>query len=93
MQRADLITFGPGSLFTSVIPNVLVQGVPEAIRRSRALKAYFVNLMWQPGEPSDFGHRTMCGHQSPRRNNLLDVAVAEHAPHYRPPGENTRPKK
>src|SRR5450755_544323 len=54
IQRADLITFGPGSLFTSLIPNVLVQGIPEAIRRSRALKAYFVNLMWQPGETIGF---------------------------------------
>jgi uncharacterized cofD-like protein len=54
IERADLITFGPGSLFTSVIPNVLVQGIPLAIRRSRALRAYFVNLMWQPGETIGF---------------------------------------
>src|SRR5580700_621671 len=54
IERADLITFGPGSLFTSVIPNVLVQGIPRAIRRSRALKAYFVNLMTQPGETTSF---------------------------------------
>lgn len=54
IEAADLITFGPGSLFTSVIPNVLVKGIPHAIRRSRALKAYFVNLMWQPGETIGF---------------------------------------
>jgi uncharacterized cofD-like protein len=54
IERADLITFGPGSLFTSVIPNLLVTGIPNAIRRSRALKAYFVNLMSQPGETTDF---------------------------------------
>jgi uncharacterized cofD-like protein len=54
IDRADLITFGPGSLFTSLIPNVLVQGIPQAIRRSRALRAYFVNLMWQPGETIGF---------------------------------------
>lgn len=52
--QADVITFGPGSLFTSVIPNVLVEGIPEAIRRSPAVKAYFVNLMWQPGETTNF---------------------------------------
>lgn len=51
---ADLITLGPGSLFTSVIPNLLVEGIPAAIRRSRAVKAYFVNLMWQPGETMEF---------------------------------------
>lgn len=54
IANADLITLGPGSLFTSVIPNLLVDGVAEAIRRSAALKAYFVNLMWQPGETSQF---------------------------------------
>jgi uncharacterized cofD-like protein len=54
IERADLITFGPGSLFTSVIPNVLVQGIPQAIQRSKALRAYFVNLMWQPGETIGF---------------------------------------
>jgi uncharacterized cofD-like protein len=50
IRRADLITLGPGSLFTSVVPNLLVKGIPAAIQRSRALKACFVNLMWQPGE-------------------------------------------
>jgi uncharacterized cofD-like protein len=54
IEQADLITLGPGSLFTSVIPNVLVRGIPEAIRRSQALRAYFVNLMWQPGETIGF---------------------------------------
>ena len=54
IEQADLITMGPGSLFTSVIPNVLVRGIPEAIRRSHALRAYFVNLMWQPGETIGF---------------------------------------
>ena len=54
IARADLITLGPGSLFTSVIPNLLVRGIPQAIRKSPALKAYFVNLMSQPGETIDF---------------------------------------
>lgn len=54
IDKADLITLGPGSLFTSVVPNLLVQGIPDAIQRSAALKAYFVNLMWQPGETIGF---------------------------------------
>lgn len=54
IAKADLITLGPGSLYTSVIPNVLVRGIPEAIERSPALKVYFVNLMWQPGETIEF---------------------------------------
>ena len=50
IAHADVITLGPGSLYTSVIPNLLVSGIPQAIERSSALKLYFVNLMWQPGE-------------------------------------------
>ncbi len=54
IAKADLITLGPGSLYTSVIPNLLVNGIAEAIERSPALKVYFVNLMWQPGETINF---------------------------------------
>jgi uncharacterized cofD-like protein len=54
IAEADVITLGPGSLFPSVIPNLLVEGIPAAIRRSPAVKTYFVNLMWQPGETTDF---------------------------------------
>jgi uncharacterized cofD-like protein len=54
IAKADLITLGPGSLFTSVIPNLLVDGIPKAIAESTALKAYFVNLMSQPGETTNF---------------------------------------
>ena len=50
IEHADLITLGPGSLYTSVIPNLLVNGISEAIERSPAMKVHFVNLMWQPGE-------------------------------------------
>ncbi|MBI4906447.1 MAG: YvcK family protein [Acidobacteria bacterium] len=54
IEKADLITLGPGSLFTSVAPNLLVEGIAGAIRRSAAVKAYFCNLMWQPGETVQF---------------------------------------
>jgi uncharacterized cofD-like protein len=54
IARADLITLGPGSLFTSVVPNLLVSGIPKAIRESGARKAYFMNLMTQPGETTSF---------------------------------------
>ena len=54
IAEADVITLGPGSLFTSVIPNLLVSGISAAIRQSPAVKAYFVNLMWQPGETTEF---------------------------------------
>jgi uncharacterized cofD-like protein len=54
IEKADLITLGPGSLFTSVVPNLLVDGIPQAIAASPAMKAYFVNLMSQPGETTNF---------------------------------------
>jgi uncharacterized cofD-like protein len=50
IARADLITIGPGSLFTSLIPNVLVHGIPEAIAESPALKVFVCNLMTQANE-------------------------------------------
>ena len=52
--EADLITLGPGSLYTSVVPNLLVDGIPEAIAASKALKVYISNLMWQPGETDGY---------------------------------------
>jgi uncharacterized cofD-like protein len=76
IANADLITLGPGSLFTSVIPNLLVSGVSRAIRESRASKAYFVNLMWQPGETIDFrasDHIRAIGKHA--AGKLLDYAV------------------
>jgi uncharacterized cofD-like protein len=50
LSRADLITIGPGSLFTSLIPNLLVRGIAEAIAQSPARKVYICNLMTQANE-------------------------------------------
>ncbi len=81
IAEADVITLGPGSLFTSVIPNLLVQGITSAIRRSPAVKAYFVNLMSQPGETDDFSAsdhvRSIHRHA---RGKLLDYAVVNIRP-------------
>lgn len=54
IREADVITLGPGSLFTSIIPNLLVDGIAAAIKDSKAVKACYVNLMWQPGETMKF---------------------------------------
>ena len=51
---ADLIVVGPGSLFTSILPNLLVHGIAEAIARSRALKVYVCNVATQRGETDGF---------------------------------------
>lgn len=53
IREADVITMGPGSLYTSIIPNLLVDGVVEAIRKSSAVKVYVCNIMTQPSE-TDF---------------------------------------
>jgi uncharacterized cofD-like protein len=50
IARADVITIGPGSLFTSLIPNLLVRGIAEAIQNSPAIKVYICNLMTQANE-------------------------------------------
>ena len=54
LSDAELIVLGPGSLYTSVIPNLLVRGVSDAIRGSRALRVYVCNVMTQPGETDGF---------------------------------------
>ncbi len=53
IESAELILLGPGSLYTSVIPNLLVDGVAEAISQSDALKIYVCNIMTQDGETED----------------------------------------
>ena len=50
IEEAEVIIMGPGSLYTSVLPNLLVPGVCDAIRRSKALKMHILNLMTQNGE-------------------------------------------
>ena len=52
--QADLIVAGPGSLFTSVLPNLLVPGIGAAIRASQARKVYVCNVATQPGETAHF---------------------------------------
>ena len=57
IQSADIITIGPGSLYTSIIPNLLVRGVAAAIGDATATKVFVSNLMTQPGETDDYGFR------------------------------------
>ena len=54
IERADLLILGPGSLYTSIIPNLLTEGIPDAIRRSRAMKLYICNVMTQDGETENY---------------------------------------
>jgi uncharacterized cofD-like protein len=51
---AELIVLGPGSLYTSIVPNLLVPGISAAVRQSLAAKIYICNVLTQPGETTDF---------------------------------------
>ena len=54
IYEADVIVLGPGSLYTSIIPNLLVEGVAKAIAASPAIKVYVCNIMTQPGETENY---------------------------------------
>ena len=52
--KADVIVMGPGSLYTSIIPNLLVDQVPQAISKAKGIRVYVCNVMTQPGETEDY---------------------------------------
>ncbi len=76
IQEAQVIVLGPGSLYTSIIPNLLIREITEAISSSQALKVYVCNAMTQPGETDGFSAsehvKTLILHSHPR---ILDYCV------------------
>lgn len=54
IQDADIIILGPGSLYTSIIPNLLIKDITDAVEKSKAKKIYVCNIMTQPGETDNF---------------------------------------
>ena len=52
--ESDVLIIGPGSFYTSIIPNILVRGMSEAIKKSKALKIYICNLVNKPGQTDNF---------------------------------------
>lgn len=77
IKRADLIVIGPGSLYTSILPNLLVEDIQIALRESQALKVYMCNLMTQAGETHKYkaSHhlQAILNHTGP---GLIDVVLA-----------------
>lgn len=73
---ADVIVLGPGSLYTSILPNLLVPGIAEAVARANAVKLYVCNIMTQPGETDNM---TASDHArtllASARNRLFDYAL------------------
>lgn len=83
LEGADLILLGPGSLYTSVLPNLLIPGIRRAIRRSRAPVALIMNLMTQPGETDDMNALDhLCAVEEHAGEKLVDCVVVNTA---RPP--------
>ena len=74
--EADIIVMGPGSLYTSVLPNLLVEGIAQAVRSSGALKVYVCNVATEQGETDRFGvadHvRALYRHIGP---GLIDIVL------------------
>ena len=76
IENADVIVLGPGSLYTSIIPNLLADGVVDGISRSEALKIYVCNIMTQPGETDGYSvsHHIKALEEHAGKK-LLDVVV------------------
>jgi uncharacterized cofD-like protein len=81
ITQANLILIGPGSLYTSILPNLLVSGVAEAIQSSSATRVYIANLMTQPGETEGYSlaDHVRAIYQHTRRK-LFDWVVASNQP-------------
>ena len=81
IRQAEMIVLGPGSLYTSIIPNFLVSGIADAVRQSRALKIYVLNIMTQDGETDGYDAddhvRAILEHAGP---GVMDVCIANDAP-------------
>jgi uncharacterized cofD-like protein len=77
--EADLIVLGPGSLYTSLMPNLLVEGIAKALLQSDGLKVYVCNVATQPGETDGYdveAHVAALVRHLPGQTNPLDVVVA-----------------
>lgn len=97
IQEADLIVIGPGSLYTSILPNLLVPGIGKEICEAKAKKVYICNLMTQPGETLGF---TASDHVQALYDHLekpfLDMILVNNEPvpqelKYRYEGEQSQP--
>jgi uncharacterized cofD-like protein len=84
IQNADLITLGPGSLYTSLITNLLVRGIPEAIAASKATRVYVSNLMTQANESLGLTAsqhiEKILEHAGGTKTRLFDYALINTAP-------------
>ena len=96
IANADLITLGPGSLYTSLITNLLVRGIPEALAASKATRVYIANLMTQANESLGLSHsqhiEKIMEHCGPAQQHIFDYALINTAP-ISPSCSNATPPK
>ncbi len=77
IKSSDIILIGPGSLYTSILPNLLVNGVVDAIRESKAKVVYCANLLSQPGETTGMSIENHIDEiESHINTNIFDVVLA-----------------
>ena len=75
LREADMILIGPGSLYTSVLPNLLIKPITEAIRSAKALRVYVCNVMTQPGETDEYSAQEHLSAIIEHAGLIVDVMV------------------
>ena len=75
LREADLILIGPGSLYTSVLPNLLIKPITETIRSAKALRVYICNVMTQPGETDGYSSEEHLSAIIEHAGLIVDVMV------------------
>jgi uncharacterized cofD-like protein len=100
LLNADMIVIGPGSLYTSVLPNLLVPDIADAVRSSRAFRVYVCNVATQTGETDDYdceAHWSALAQHAGDglvdvvvANDCLDMALPEGVSLVAPPAEGLR---
>ena len=81
--EADLVVLGPGSLYTSVLPNLLVDGIAKALEHTEALRVYVCNVATQPGETDGYdveAHVRAIASHLPGAERPVDVVIAQDYP-------------
>ncbi len=80
IEKADIIVLGPGSLYTSIIPNLLVDGVVDAIKKSGAVKIYVCNIMSQQGETEGYtASAHLAAIERHSYEGIADIVIANNA--------------
>ena len=92
IEQADLVVIGPGSLYTSILPNLLVRGIADALSRSSAPRMYVCNVATEMGETQGF---CVADHLATLQRHtfasIADFVIANNMPRYLGPGFEGQP--